>query len=230
MPGTDSTWNQDSPNSDLEIFVGPMEWVDASLNAVFGADGNNVPYLNVAVSKSSALFADATAALKRTGVYATPALSQQQFGTAASLPGPTQVANTSDPEGIRGYPPFAASVLPTLVGPQGGAIKKGIQVNSIDILYTVGGSGSLTSLLTSLLSITFIPGSATAPVTLALQNQTGAALAAGAVIQKVSIPVTTPAFLVTTDTQLYFRIPVTTSATASFSLYGSVLKCSYNFN
>src|SRR3974390_1025932 len=135
MPNTDQWWSGDTPFPDQEIFVGATEFKDLAGVATFASAGAGLLTLNLASTAAGNFFANITAMLKRTGVFATPAVQQQQFGTSSSLPGPIgSLPNTSDPEGIRGYPPFTAASLPTLVGPARGAVPKGVMINSVDIV------------------------------------------------------------------------------------------------
>ena len=228
MPGTDSVWAQDSPNTDLELFLGISEVKDFNGKLTYTLDGNNIPVMNCAVSLSTIPIANIGNMLKRTGVYATPASAQEQFGTGASMPGPTAVANTSDPEGMRGYPPFTASKLATLVGPQAGPVLKGVLIKSVDVIYSVPGSGSLTSFTAALYTLNFANGTPIAKTQI-LGTPTFP-LAAQANPYVVNVPVTNPAFLTVLDTQAYVQINVSTSATAQLNLYGFVVKCNFNFN
>src|SRR5215472_8857469 len=118
MPNTDQYWQADTFLPDFELFGGMADSrdpVSGQSGVTLSANGVIRSYVNVTAN----CYINFGAALKRTGIFATPALQQEQFGTAASLPGPTGVANTSDPEGIRGMPPFLSSKLPTLVGTGG---------------------------------------------------------------------------------------------------------------
>jgi hypothetical protein len=241
MPNTDQMWMQDTATADMEIFVGPSEFKDVAAVATFNQIAG-VPVWNVAAAAAANFFADVSAALKKTGLYGNPALSQSQYGTAASLPGPTAVSGTSDPEGIRGFPPFPAgapaatppyydyagspSRLATLVGPQTGPVPKGIQVNSVDVIYVLASTLTLGQL--GLTSTSFVNN--VAPVVASLITL-GSNLVNTAQAQpyRVNVPVSNPAFIVTQDSELILNVKLTPAGGVA-SLYGCVLKCSYNFN
>jgi hypothetical protein len=230
MPGTDGSWNQDTPNSDLEIFVGPSEFFDALAHMTYAASTGTF-YMNLAASLAADCYGDVAAAFKRVGAFATPAAQQQQYGTAASLPGPTSVSGTSDPEGIRGYPPYTASRLATLVGPSTGVIPKGIQINSMDVIYQVNGSAALSLAQIGLYANQYVDGAAGgALVTYLTLGANGLATAQRAGIYKTNVPIPTPSFLVTPATILFIEAKFTTQAGGTLNFYGVNLKCSYNFN
>ena len=253
MPGTDSTWSQDTANNDLEIFISGYEFRDVNALAAYSMDASAVIMLTAAASQTVQIAASAVAFLKRTGMYATPGAAQQQFGTAASMPGPSQVAGTSDPEGIRGYPPFLVGApaanppyysaaggtkLATLIGPQAGPVPKGCQLNSIDVIYSVPGSGNLTSAVIQANAFNFVNNQATSTgqTKLIANAQNGLLLAAQANPYRINIPVPTgsgavqPGMLITPDTSLQFALTIACSTTATLRFYGIVAKCSFNFN
>jgi hypothetical protein len=229
MPGTDSTWNQDTPNSDLEIFIGATEWRDAGNHATIATPSAGVIAWTVPAAQTSVFLANIQAMIKRTGVFATPASVQQQYGTAASLPGPTQVANTSDPEGLRGYPPFTASKLATLIGPQAGAIPKGIQINSMDVIYSVNAL-NITAGKLMLNLVTYIDNTASPSVISLIPSTNNLTLTARANLYRTNIPVASPVFAINSGQSASLEVDVTTVAGGTFTFYGCVAKCSFNFN
>lgn len=237
MPGTDGYWNQDTPYTDMEIFVGASEFKDIANLATVASASSGLFTLNLAAGAAGNFCADVTAAIKRTGVYATPALTQEQYGTAASQPGPTLVSGTSDPEGIRGYPPYLSSTLATLRGPVSGPVPKGVQLNSVDVIYNVTGlAASLAQI--GVFATNFVDGVAGNVVNLITLGANGLPTAIRTTVYRFNIPVPTgagavaaPYFMTLSGTELSIQVKLTAGAsTGAISFYGCVCKCSYNFN
>ncbi|HEY4799500.1 MAG TPA: hypothetical protein VII99_10530 [Bacteroidia bacterium] len=230
MPNTDQYWQADTPFPDQEIFVGATEFKDLAGVATFASAGAGLLSLNLGTAAAGNFFANITAALKRTGVLATPALQQSQFGTGASMPGPSGVANTTDPEGIRGFPPFPASKLPTLIGAQTGPIVKGIQVNSVDLLYNIGTVNA--GLAQVGLTITnFIDNNAATPTStnIIALGANGMPTAFRANYYRFNVPVTSPAMVTAFDSELIANVKLTAGSGGTVVFYGMVAKCSFNF-
>lgn len=229
MPGTDGMWSQDTPNTDMEIFVGASEFKDIAGLASISSGNPGDLKLTLTTGQAGNLMADVTAAIKRTGVYGNPAIQQQQFGTAASLPGPTAVSGTSDPEGIRSYPPYKTSQLATLVGPVAGPVVKGIQINSVDTIFQLA-AGSLTTAQLALSNTSFTDNTAAATVaTLIAGGANNLPTASRANLYRFTLPVGTPAFTVISGSETLINLKFTPSG-GSLVFYGCVLKCSFNFN
>lgn len=226
MPNTDSMWTQDSAFGDMEIFVGASEIRDANAGSVLTLAGPGLLSLNLGASANGSYYVHIGALLKRFGMYATPALVQEQFGTAASLPGPTAVPNTSGPEGIMGLPPFPASQLATLTGAKAGPVSKGVQINSVDAIYKVS-TAALSSISMYVSNIILPAGTVTF-----LYPNSGALLplAIQANPYRINIPMTIQQFLNLSGSQANIQMTVQTAGTGTFALYGFVVKCSYNFN
>ena len=232
MGNTDGVWSQDTPVNDMEIFVGATEFKDSSANATGpNSGGLGLLSLNLAASKAGTFFVDITAMLKRTGVYATPALAGQQFGTAASMPGPSLVAGTSDPEGIRGFPPFTTAQLPTLRGSTPGPPAKGVYVTSVDLIYTVTGL-ALTLATIGLTDTTFVNNTAPAVVSRIVSGANGMPTAIQAQPYKFNIPVPllSQSFATASGTETILNVNLTTGVGGTAVFYGAVLHCTYNFN
>jgi hypothetical protein len=226
MPNTDQWWSGDTPQPDGELFIGATEFKDLAAVATLASAGAGLLTLNLAAAGAGNFFANLSAMLKRTGVLATPAIQQAQFGTAASQPGPSGVVGTSDPEGIRGYPPFLTSKLPTLVGPQTGAVPKGFQINSVDVLYTVGGSTATLAQI-GLTNTNFVNNVAPNVVNVIVLGANGLPTAVQAQPYRFNVPVAVPGFPILPDTETILNIKLTGGGTIVF--YGCVLKSSYNF-
>lgn len=230
MPGTDGMWSQDSPNTDMEIFLGASEFKDQAGVATIASASAGIFTLNLATAAAGNFFANITAAVKRTGVYATPALVQEQYGTAASVPGPTLVTGTSDPEGIRGYPPYTASKLATLVGPATGPAAKGLQINSVDVIYAINTVAA--SLAQIGLTVTpFADNVGTFnTVNLITLGANGMPTAFRANLYKFNIPCTAPFFMTASGSTAVLNIKLTAGSGGTINFYGCVAKCSFNFN
>lgn len=227
---TDDRWTQGTPNPDMEIFVGAGEFIDIANHATWASAGEGLYTLNMGAAVASTFFVDVNSILRRTGVYMTPSLAQMQFGTAASVPGPTAVANTSSPYGMPvGMPPYTAAQMPTLHGPTNGPLPKGIQVNSMDVVYTVTGA-ALTLAQCSLTKTKFVNNTAPAVTNLIALAANGMATAVQAQPYVINVAVGTPAMIIDSVAEIIAHVNLTTQAGGSALFYGVNLHCSYNFN
>lgn len=229
MSHTNSRWTQDTANPDLEIFVGATEFKDQAAVATFASAGAGLLTLNLATTAAGNFFANISAALKRTGVLATPALTQEQFGTNASQPGPSAVAGTSGPGGPAGYPPFTAAQLATLGTPATGAFKKGFQINSVDLIYSAA-TVNLALAQMGLTRTVFVDNIAPAVTNIIALGANGMPVAFRAQPYRFNIPVVTPAMETSADTELILNVKLTAGGGGTALFYGAVLKCSFNFN
>ena|SRR5579863_4285841 len=231
MSQTDGRYTQDTPVPDMQVFVGASEFVDTSAHVTVGSAGAGLFSQNLAAALAATLFADVTALLKRTGVFATPAYDQEQYGTAASVPGPTTVANTTGPEGITGFPPFLAAALPTLKGPVSGAVPKGVQITGIDVIYTVTGA-ALTVVTVGVTDTNFVNNVAPAVVNRIALGANGlpTAVQAQPYRTNVAVPTGNQAMATLSDTETIVNVNLTTQAGGSAVFYGVVLYVQYNFN
>src|SRR6266567_4198733 len=143
MSYTDSRWTQGSPNTDLSIFVGADQFIDFAAVATLPAAPAAGLLFKTVGNNAVAKFFASLSLLLRSGQFATAAYSQEQFGTAAAVPGPSSVAGTSSPLALQpGFPPVTAANMATVGGTLGtgflsGPIPKGIQINSYDVIYQV---------------------------------------------------------------------------------------------
>jgi hypothetical protein len=239
MGNTDGQWIQDTPSTDQEIFVGASEFKDISANSTNGSAGPGLFSMNIAAGKACTFFADITALLKRTGMYASAARDQQQFGTAASQPGPSTVSGTSGPEGISGYPPMLAAQMPTISGSltaggastiQIGPVKKGAYPTSVDLIYSVAG-GALSVATVGLTDTVFANNVAPAVTNRIALGANGMPTANQANPYTFNVPtlLSSQNFATTSKTQTILNVNLTTGAgTAVF--YGAVLHCTFNYN
>ena len=226
---TKNMLTQETPVPDLTVFFGASQFRDASGNGVFALPGAGLPQLTLANNLAGNFVVD-MGLFFRTGVYATPALMQRQFGTSAGTPGPSSVANTSGPLALpTGFPPTLGAKLATRVGGAAGPIPKGIQINSIDVIYTVAGLAA--ALAQVGLTATQYANNAAPTVTnlIALgANGLPTAIQAQPYVKNVAVPV--PAFVITPDTEAVLNVKLTSGATGTIAFAGVCVNASYNFN
>lgn len=233
MPNTDQFWQGDTPFPDQEIFVGATEFKDLSAVATLASAAAGLLTLNLATAAAGNFIANITAALKRTGVFASTNLFQQQYGTSASLPGPQQsLPNSNDPEGIRGFPPFTAAQLPTLIGAAHGAVAKGITVTSIDILYSIGAVNAALAQC-GLTNTNFIDNNAATPTVANLialaANSMPVAFRTNYYRFNVPVPTAAQQMLTSFDSELIANVKLTAGSGGTINFYGIVAKCNFNF-
>lgn len=230
MSHTDGFYEMDTPNPDGQFFVGASEFIDTNGAATTASAGAGLFSKNVPASATANFFANVAQILRRTGVYATPSRVQEQFGTAASVPGPTVVANTSGPEATSGYPPWLAAALPTLAGPVVGPIPKGYRINSIDVIYDIE-AVDLTLATVGLTVTQFSNGNAPAVTNrIALANNGLSLVHANGVANVINISVPSPVFSTSSDGETIINVNFVTPAGSSVKFYGVVLHCDFNLN
>jgi len=142
MSFTDGKWEQGTPQSDFIVFIGADDIIDfAAVTTLPAAPSAGLIYKVVPSAAAAKFFSSCSGPLLRTGVYGT---DQEQFGTAAGVSGPSSVANTGGPLGLTpGYPPILAANMATVGGTVGGAgilrgpLPRGVQINSVDVIYQV---------------------------------------------------------------------------------------------
>jgi hypothetical protein len=212
----------------MQIFVDAGWFTDVAGLATVASAGPGLFVKHVPATDASTFFAN-LGLLLRTGQYAS-ADGQSQFGTAAGVAGPTTVANTSGPLALPpGIPPILAANLPTLGNIQRGPIPKGMQINSIDVIYTVAALAAAVATV-GLTTTTF--ANATAPVVtnLIALAANGLPTAVQATPYVKNVAVATPAMLITADTEVIANVNFTGGATGTVDFYGIVVHCSFNFN
>jgi hypothetical protein len=227
---TEGKWEQMTPQSDLQIFVGAGSFADTSAHAVLATQGAGLFDFTLAAGLAATFFTEAGLFL-RTGVLATPAFDQEQYGTAASQPGPSAVAGTSSPFGfVPGFPPLTAANMATLGKFQTGAVPKGMQVNSLDVVYTVGGAAA-TAPTVGMTRTAFANNVAPVVTNIITLGTNGLATAVQAQPYVINVPVTTPAMITTTDSAPIINFNITAGAsTGTVTFYGVIMRCSYNMN
>lgn len=236
MPKTLGRWESQTPFTDGQLFMGAnSDWTPlVAASAVPASAGAGLWTLNIPASTTANLFTTLTSII-RTGQLATAAVNQEQYGTAALVPGPSSVSNTSDPLNLPpGFPPWLSAINPVLTGGQKGPIPKGVQVNWVDAIYEVD-TGAITSVTFGLTTTKFAAvGTAAAPVVanviaLAANGLPTAANTAGQAT-RTRITVATPAFVVVDGTEIVANINFVTPAANTVKFYGCVFGVSYNFN
>lgn len=231
MSVTEGLLQQNTAATDLQIFLGADQFTDfAAVSTLPSAPSAGLLFKTVP-NNGAAKFFITPELMLRAGMYATPALDQEQFGTAASLPGPTTVANTSGPLALQpGFPPIIGASMATLGGIQRGPIPKGIQINSIDVIYQVLTLAAAAA--TVGLTKTTIPGGAAPTVTnIIALGANGLPTAIQANVTPTPVAVASPTMIVpAVDTQVIINVNLTAGTTGTVNFYGVVLKCSFNFN
>jgi hypothetical protein len=225
-----------TPFTDGQLFIGAANWLPLVVaDAPIGSAGAGLFTRNCITGTTSQLFANISSLL-RTGQLATPGVNQQQFGTAAAVPGPSSVSNTSDPLDLPpGFPPAWTpnNVLPTLSGGQKGPIPKGLMITSVDVIYEVD-TDALTSVTFGLTQTTFPAiGTSAAPtvtniIALGANSLPVAANTAGQVTP-TRINIATPAFVNAFKSEIIANINFDVAGgTAKF--YGIILNSTFNYN
>lgn len=233
MP-TEGRIESNMSNPDLTIFVGPDEIKNTSGTATLTLNASGDLSLNIPASQAC-VFVVSEASLLRSGVLASAATDQSQYGTAASQPGPSAVAGTSGPLGMKpGYPPIAAANMATLGAIQTGAIPKGLQINSVTPVYSVS-VVALTSIALGVTSTKFANNGAITVTNLLAKGTNGLAVATttgAATPYATPVAMTSPAMTPgsTTGTEILIELDMTTAGTGTARLYGFSVNCSYNFN
>lgn len=233
MSHTDGFYEMDTPNTDGQFFVGASEFIDTAGVATTASAGAGLFSKNIPATDAATFFANVAQILRRTGMYATPSRVQEQFGTAASVPGPTTVANTNGPEGTVGYPPWIAAQLPTLAGPVAGPIPKGFRVKAIDVIYevnTVDATAATVGLTVTQFANAVAP-TVTNRITLGANGLPTAHNTAGTGKPYVTnIVVPSPVFSTATDGETILNVNLTAGTGGTIKFYGVVLYVDFNLN
>lgn len=216
----------DTPNTDGEIFLAPgADFQPTAGTAPLTTAGAGLLYSLIAASQTCNLFARISELL-RTGQVPN---YQEQFGTAASVPGPSAVPNTSDPLALQGIPPIKNLQMPTITGGIRGYIPKGLQINWIDIIYQVLGA-NLTSVTFGLTNTVFKNAVAPAVSNIVALGANGLTTAVAAQPTRTRITVVAPAFTVADGSELIANLNTVTPAGSTVKFYGAILGVSFNLN
>lgn len=228
MSQTDGRWVQDGSFPDMQFFIGASEFFDTGSLAARASAGVGLFSLNLASTQAGTFFANLAMTI-RTGVYGDVNFDQNQFGTAAGVPGPSLVANTSGPEGITGMPPFTAAQLPTLGVSQRGPVPKGTQIDSIDIIYAVNAVNATVATV-GLTKTLYVDNVAPAVTNIIALGANGLATAFRAQPYVKNVAVAAPAMITNTDAEILLNVNLTAGSGGTINFYGVVVKCHYNYN
>ncbi len=236
MSITEGRWEGNTAFPDLQIFVGAEAFIDTSAHAVAASQGAGLFDFTLASTLAGTFFANVGPML-RTGVYAS-SYDQEQFGTAAGVAGPTAVANTSGPLGLPpGFPPITAANLTTIAGAingtgtgiQRGPIPKGLQINSIDVIYTVANVAASVATV-GLTKTVFVNNVAPAVTNIIALGANGLPTTAQALPYVTNVAVPTPAMITASDTEVVANVNLTAGSGGTVTFYGIVIKASFNYN
>ena len=175
-------------------------------------------------------------AMLRSGVYATPQYDQEQYGTAASQPGPSAVNGTSGPLALpnpvapyyQGYPPTPGASMATLAGSVAGPQPKGIQIDSVDVIYQVLTDATAVAATMGLTKTVFANLAAPVVTNLIALAANGLPVIIGAQPQVTNVAVPTPGMIVASDTELLLNINLTGGTAGTIKFYGAVIKAHFN--
>src|SRR5690348_16966367 len=107
MARTAGYYQQDSPFTDLKLRLAPQDFTNTGAGtATLTVNAKGDISYNAAASQVLVFTASLSKLIERLGF---PLFLQENFGTAAGVPGPSSVANTSDPAANQGYPPFTGA-------------------------------------------------------------------------------------------------------------------------
>ena len=235
MSQTQGRWTAKTPFPDLQFFVGFNDLVDTSAHAVLASQGIGLIDHTLGASLAATFFSNVKPYL-RTGVYATSQYDQEQFGTAASQPGPSTVSRTNGPDAepfpnspyYQGFPPTVGSSMATLAGAAAGPQPKGIQIDSIDVIYAVTGA-ALAAITIGLVKTVFTNAAVPATSNIIPLAANGLSTVISANPYVTNVPVAAPAMITDADAEVILNLNVTTAAGGAAIIYGVVFHCHYNY-
>jgi hypothetical protein len=229
MSQTDGRFTQDLPCTDLQIFRGPSDFVDISAQAARAVVGT--AYAFTIASTIAATFRADLMGFHRTGMYATPAYDQQQFGTSLSLPGPqASLPNSGDPESLPvGFPPLTAAQMATLGYIKRGPTPKGMFVSSFDVIYSVS-TVALSLAQVGIKRNVFVNGVAPASSDILALGTNGLATAVAANPYVINVPLPANTFDVASDSLGTVSVNLTAGSGGTAVFYGIMYHLTYNFN
>lgn len=224
MSRTGGRWEQKTPFTDGRFVVAPADFTQTSGTAsTMTRNAKGDLSLNQGATITAMYMYDIAEMLFRTGQL--PFL-QEQFGTAANVPGPSSVANTSDPDAGIGPPPQTGILSIT---PQTGFLPKGIKITDLTLKYLI--TGAALTLHTIGLSKTVFANNAALVVTDVLANAAnGLATATQANPYVTKVAISSPTFLVSDLSDLIIELDVTTQGAGAYRLYGVDIHCQFNYN
>lgn len=231
MSHTEFMWTQGVAPNDLNIFLGADQFTDFAALATLPATPSAGLLFKTVPSTDASKFFITPELMLRSGMLATPGLNQEQFGTAAAQPGPSSVSGTSGPLAMpNSLPTPTGANLATVKGSVSGPAAKGIQINSIDVLYSVL-TVNATLATIGLTTTKFANGVAPVVANLIALGAHGLPTVAAAQPYVTNVALASPAMIVPNiDTQVILNINLTAGSGGTIQFIGAVLKCSYNFN
>jgi len=210
------------PNTDGQLFIPVSRFSAVGTVPALASAGPGLLTATLATATTYNLFA-AIDELLRTGLAPN---YQEAFGTAALVPGPTAVANTSDPLAIDGMPPFTNALNPTL-NPQKGFVPKGMQINWVDAIYSA--PAAITSATLGLTTTKYVNNTAPLVANIIALGANGLPAGLQAQPYRTRVSVATPAMIVLDGCEVILNLNFATGA-GNAVLYGAVVGVSFNFN
>jgi hypothetical protein len=180
----------------------------------------------------ASIFAANLGQFLRAPVYATPAYDQEQFGTAAAQPGPSSVSGTGGPLQLpQGQPPMTTSQLATVSGSYvSGPAKKGLQIDSVDVIYQVLADATAVAATIGLTKTDFANLVAPVVSNLIALGAHSLPVVVGAQPQVTNVAVASPAMLVDSDSEVILNVNLTGGTAGTIKFYGAVIHGHFNFN
>ena len=120
--------------------------------------------------------------------------------------------------------------MATLAGPVTGIVAKGIQIDSVDVIYQVLTDATAVAATIGLTKTTFSNLVAPVVTNLIALAAHGLPVVIGAQPQVTNVAVTTPAIIQAADTDVLLNINLTGGTGGTIKFYGAVIKAHYNFN
>lgn len=224
MSRTQGRYEQKTANIDGRIVLSADDFqsVGAAITGLV-LNGKGDVSLNVGAGVAAKFICDLSKILFRTGQAP---FIQEQFGTAASVAGPTAVANTSDPDATIGPPPQTGILSITV---QTGFVPKGVTIKDIVLKYLVSG-GDLTTHNIGLSKTVFANNAALAVTDIIASGANGLLKTVQANTYATKVSVAAPVMTVSDLTNLIIEVDATTPGGGAYRLYGADVHVSFNFN
>lgn len=237
MPNTDGRWVAEKGFTDGQLFIGVNKFIDIAGLATGPTNPSLGLYEKSVPSTDAATFVIALEELfQRSGVYATPAYDQEQFGTASQLgttlvqPGPSLVSGTGGPLQLpQGQPPMTSSKLATVSGNYvAGPPIKGVQIDSFDVIYQVN-TVAATLATVGLTRTVFANGVAPVATAIVAIAANGLPTATATHPQVTNVAVTTPVYIAGNDSEYLINLNLTAGTGGTITVFGIVVKFHFNF-
>lgn len=230
MPShTRGKWTQDIGSIDYQLFINATKFQDTSGLSTIVSSGVGDLHRAIAASHACTFFTDLGTFI-RTGELATPNNSQRQFGTAASQPGPSSAAGTSDPLAMVGFPPYTAAMNPT-IAPASGPVAKGVKIRWVDFIYLIN-TVALTAITAGLTKTVYQNDVAAVVSNIIILGVNGlSAFSQGQPFRvRVTPPTANQIYQVSDGSELLLNLNMTTPAGGTANFYGAVIGCELNYN